>query len=178
MVSIVNALCIVSCLCLLDGHQGGIRSSYLWTWGFTSGYSNYVYVCVIVCMYDLLCHCVPGYVLVWPVIRGVTLSDYGLTTGFGSFNLLTCGPLPKGRDHSHACGVWQACVCVVYCCDCLFVAVACCLFYVYLFSRIRLWLQIFSVHIHVCGKLWGVCILCFLVMTVILCRVSKLSRIQ
>ena len=37
----------------------------------------------------------------------------------------------------------------------------------YLFSRIRLWLQIFTVHVDVCGKLWGVCILGFVIMTVI-----------
>ena len=67
----------------------------------------FAYVCVIVCMYGLLCPCIKQsvgmllYALVWPVIRGVTLSDYGMATGFGPFNLPTCGPLPKGRDHSH-----------------------------------------------------------------------------
>ena len=75
MVSIVNAICIVSCLFLLNGHHGGIPYSYLWTWDVTSGYSNYVYVCVIVFMYGLLCRCaVRGYALVWPVVRGVTKS--------------------------------------------------------------------------------------------------------
>ena len=58
LVSIVNAICIISCLCLFDSHQVGIQSSYLWIWGVMSGYSNYVYVCVNVCMYRLLCHCV------------------------------------------------------------------------------------------------------------------------
>ena len=63
LVSIVNAICIISCLCLLHSHPGGyIRSSYMWIWGVTSGCSNYVYVCVIVCMYvcmyGLLCRCV------------------------------------------------------------------------------------------------------------------------
>ena len=33
--------------------------------------------------------------------QGSTLSDLSLATGFGPFNLPTCGPLPKGRDHSH-----------------------------------------------------------------------------
>ena len=58
MVSIVNAICLVSCLCLLDGRREGIRSSYLWTWGVTSGESIYVYTCIIVCFFGLLCRCV------------------------------------------------------------------------------------------------------------------------
>ena len=33
--------------------------------------------------------------------QGSTLSDLSLATGFGPFNLPTCGPLPKGWDHSH-----------------------------------------------------------------------------
>ena len=33
--------------------------------------------------------------------QGSTLSDLSLATGFGPFNLPTCSPLPKGRDHSH-----------------------------------------------------------------------------
>ena len=33
--------------------------------------------------------------------QGSTLSDLRLATGFGPFNLPTCGPRPKGRDHSH-----------------------------------------------------------------------------
>ena len=47
------------------------------------------------------CQVVRGYVRVRPVVRGVTQSDLSLATGFGPFNLPTCGPLPKGRDHSH-----------------------------------------------------------------------------
>ena len=31
----------------------------------------------------------------------LSLSDLSLATGFGPFNLPTCGPLPKGRDLSH-----------------------------------------------------------------------------
>ena len=123
MVSIVNAVCLVSCLCLLDGRWEGIRSSYLWTWGVTSGESNYVYTCIIVCFFWFvvsLCQVVRGYALVWPVIRGVTLSDYGMATGFGPFNLPTCGPLPKGRDHSHVDSGKHIYVCIVYCCGCFF----------------------------------------------------------
>ena len=33
--------------------------------------------------------------------QGSTLSGLCLATGFGPFNLPTCSPLPKGRDHSH-----------------------------------------------------------------------------
>ena len=62
---------------------------------------------LLMCMYVLLYACmvccivVRGYAHVWPVIRGVSQSDYGLATGFGPFNLTTCGPLLKGRDHYH-----------------------------------------------------------------------------
>ena len=61
------------------------------------------------------------YALVWPVIRGVTLSDYGMATGFG-FGLISRpvgrGPLPKGRDHSHVESgkhIYNY-VSIVYCC--------------------------------------------------------------
>ena len=54
----MNAICIISCLCILDGRQGGIRFSYMLVWGVTSGYSNYVYNRIIVCLYGSLCRCV------------------------------------------------------------------------------------------------------------------------
>ena len=72
LVSIVNAICIISCLCLLDGHQGGIRSSYMWTWGVTSGYSNCVRMCYCTCMYGLLCRCVK---------QSVSMLLYGQSSG-------------------------------------------------------------------------------------------------
>ena len=139
LVSIMKAiilLCIISCLCLLDGHLGGIRSSYMWIWGVTSGYSiimcTYMCYCMYVWFVVSLCQAVCGYALVWPVIRGVTLSDYVMATGFGPFNLPTCGPLPKGREHSYVESGkhdnYYLYVSVVYCCcGCLFVAVVCCL---------------------------------------------------
>ena len=134
----------------------------MWIWGVTSGYSNYVYVCVIVCMYVWFVvsvyQAVRGYALVWPVIRGVTLSDYGMATDFGPFNLPTCGPLPKGRDHSHVQSgkhIIYNYVSVVYyqcCCGCLFVAVVCCIFIYFLYiSSLELGcteLQILSVHVY------------------------------
>ena len=78
------------------------------------------YVLLYVCMdlfiiYLSLCQAVREYALVWPVIRGVTLSDYGMATGFGPFNLPTCGLLPKGRDHSHVESGKHIYVCIVYC---------------------------------------------------------------
>ena len=33
-------------------------------------------------------------------IQGSTLSSHRITTGFGPFEHLTCGLLPKGRDYS------------------------------------------------------------------------------
>ena len=33
-------------------------------------------------------------------LQGSTLSGHRMTTGFSSFELLTCGPLQKGRGHS------------------------------------------------------------------------------
>ena len=42
------------------------------------------------------------------------------------------------------------------CCSCYIRQVS-----AYRFSRIRLWLQIFTVPVHVRGKIWGVCILGF-----------------
>ena len=108
-----------------------------------------------------LCQVVRGYALVWPVIRGVTLSDYGMATGFDPFNLPTCGPLPKGRDHSHVDSGKHIYVCIVYCCGCFvflsFVVFSC----AYHFSRTKLWLQVLTLHVQVYGKLWKVCILGF-----------------
>ena len=57
-----------------------------------------------------LCQVVRGYTFVWPVIRGVTLSDY---------------LPPKGRDHSHVESGKHIYVCMVYCCGCLFVVFFC-----------------------------------------------------
>ena len=71
--------------------------------------------------------------------QGNTLSDLSLVTGFGPFNRPTCGPLTKGRDHSHVESGKHMYnyVCIVYCCDCL-LAVVCCPLCVYLFSKTRL----------------------------------------
>ena len=33
-------------------------------------------------------------------LQGSTLSDHRMTTGFGPFELLTCGLLQRGQDHS------------------------------------------------------------------------------
>ena len=33
-------------------------------------------------------------------LQGSTLSDHRMTTGFGPFELPTCGLLQRGRDHS------------------------------------------------------------------------------
>ena len=89
---------------------------------------------------------VRGYALVWPVIRGVTRPDYSLDTGFSSFNL----PTPKGRDHSHVDSGKHI---YIYICVgfllCLFVC-CCCL--------LSITATNFTVHVPVCGKLWGVCI--------------------
>ena len=64
------------------------------------------------------------YALVWPVIRGVTLSDYGMATGFSPFNLPTCGPLPKGRDHSHVESGKHIYMSVLFVVFCLFVYIS------------------------------------------------------
>ena len=88
-----------------------------------------MYVWFVVSLYQA----VSGYALVWPVIRGVTLSDHGMATGFGPFNLPTCGPLPKGRDHSHV----ESGKHIYKIMSVLFVVFLS--FIVYLFSRIKLW---------------------------------------
>ena len=43
-------------------------------------------------------------------LQGSTLSDHRMTTGFGPFELPTCGLLQRGRDHSppKACFNWGA----------------------------------------------------------------------
>ena len=93
--------------------------------------------------------------------QGSTLSDFSLATGFSPFNLPTCGQLPKGRDHSNVESGKHTCM------SALFIVVVVCLlfcllsFCAYRFSRIMLWLQIFTVPVHVRGKMWGVCILGF-----------------
>ena len=51
--------------------------------------------------------------------QGSTLLDFSLATGFSPFNLLTCGQLPKGRDHSipvclHCLLLWLF-VCILLC---------------------------------------------------------------
>ena len=43
-------------------------------------------------------------------LQGSTLSDHRMTTGFGPFELPTCGLLQRGRVHSppKACFIWGA----------------------------------------------------------------------
>ena len=43
-------------------------------------------------------------------LQGSTLSDHRMTTGFGPFELPTCGLLQRGRDHSppKVCFIWGA----------------------------------------------------------------------
>ena len=49
-------------------------------------------------------------------------------------------------------------VCIVYCCGCLFVVL-----YVSVSSLSQVVVTHFTVHVkvHVCGKLWGICIWAF-----------------
>ena len=100
-----------------------------------------------------LCQAVREYALVWPVIRGVTLSDYGMATGFGLFNLPTCGPLPKGRDHSHVESDKHIYMSV------LFIVVAVCLLLLFaVFFVIIIILYISSLELHVgCSYRFSLC---------------------
>ena len=86
--------------------------------------------CMYVWFVVPLCQVVCGYTFVWPVIRGVTLSDYGLTTGFSTFNLPTCGSPPKVESGKH-----------IYMSVGFIVVVVCLLsFCVYLFSCVCVWM--------------------------------------
>ena len=85
---------------------------------------------------------------------------------FGPFNLPTCGSLPKGRDHSHVESGKHIYMSVLF----IVVAVCLLLLFVVFFVIIILYISslelhvgcscIFSlcmyIHVHVCGKLWGV----------------------
>ena len=53
-----------------------------------------VWFVVVLCCIVSGCACMASH-------QGSTLSDLSLATGFSPFNLPTCGPLPKGREHSH-----------------------------------------------------------------------------
>ena len=135
LVSIVNAICIISCLCLLDGYQGGIWSNYMWIWGVTSDYSNYVYVCVIVCM----------------VCCAVVLSSPWVCSCMANHQ----GSNPIGLWHGHrfrfrfnlpSPDLWPAtegagplpCASISIIMSVLFIAVVYCRFCVHLFSRAKL----------------------------------------
>ena len=85
-------------------------------------WSMYAYAGYVVCCFVVL-HC--WWVCLCGQSSGSTLSDLSLATGLGPFNLPTCGPLPKGRDHSHVESGKQTemsvlfivvVVCVVVCC--------------------------------------------------------------
>ena len=60
-----------------------------------------VCVCWLIVLFVVVLCCIVGGCAREASHQGSTLSDLSLATGFGPFNLPTCGPLPKGRDHSH-----------------------------------------------------------------------------
>ena len=121
-----------------------------------------VCVCWLIVLFVVVLCCIVGGCAREASHQGSTLSDLSLATGFGPFNLPTCGPLPKGRDHSHV-GSGRHIYMYVFV---LFVVV-CCLF-VYISSLgLSYGNRFFCCKCAGCGKLWGVFILGFTNMTVI-----------
>ena len=89
-----------------------------------------------------------------PVIRGVPYRILAsLATGFGPFNLPTCGPLPKGRDHSHVESGKHIYMSV------LFIVVAVCLLLLFVvFFVIILYISFLELHVHVgCNCRFSLC---------------------
>ena len=80
-------------------------------------------VCLLIVLFVVVFCCIVGGCASEASHQGSTLSDLSLATGFGPFNLPTCGPLSKGRDHSHVESGRHICMYVFV----LFVVV-CCLF--------------------------------------------------
>ena len=56
---------------------------------------------LVVLMLDIVCGCELFVICLAGWLSGEFQSDHRRATGFGPFDLPTCGLLRKGRDHSH-----------------------------------------------------------------------------
>ena len=125
---------VTLCYCCGFGTGGGVINYLVCTVSLKLCVTRYRWstcVCWLIVLFVVVLCCIVGWCAREASHQRRTLSDLSLATGFGSFNLLTCGPLPNGRDHSHVESgrhIYMyvfVLVCVVITCVYAFVRVVC-----------------------------------------------------